>query len=275
MIHRRSGANNWIIRAHAHPDHHQILLVSKGGGTLRVDETEWHFEAPALLVIPALSVHAIEFRAGSDGFVITVSTDFLTAAIEGDEALGTAFSGRARCVYNELGKIQSLVDAFQAVAREFVWQAPGRRIAIKAHLQRILITLARLQSASAQEDGSLHRRDSEIVVRYRELVEREFRQQPDLSAVAKALGVTTARLNQACRSVTGKTALTVMHDRLMIEAKRALLYTGMTAAEIAWSMGFADPAYFNRFFSRRAGLSPGAFRASKGLGPNAATARAG
>jgi len=265
VIHRRSGLHNWIIRAHAHPDHHQILLVSKGGGVLRVDEDESALEAPALLVMPALSVHAIEFRAGSDGYVITVATDFLQSAIEGDEALGAAFSGRARCVYNQLGKTAGLLDAFQSVAREFVWSAPGRRIAIKAHLQRILIALARLQTEGAHDDGGLHRRDSDLVVRYRELIELEFRQQPSLAAIAKALGVTTARLNQACRAVTGKTALTVMHDRIMIEAKRTLLYTGMTAAEIAWSVGFSDPAYFNRFFSRRAGISPGAFRASKEL----------
>ena len=51
-------------------------------------------------------------------------------------------------------------------------------------------------------------------------------------------------------------------DVVVIEAKRNLLYTGMTVAEIAWSVGFADPAYFNRFFSRRTGGSPGAFRAA-------------
>jgi len=256
----RSGPHDWTIRAHAHPDHHQVLILSKGGGTIRVDESAWTFEAPALVVVPALAVHAIEFRPGSDGFVITVSSDFLQGAIEGDEDLAAAFSGRGRCVYNGVADAPALLETFQAIAHEFVWSAPGRRIAIKAHFQRILVALARLQSDVGHDDGSWHRRDTDIVVRYRELIERDFRQQPGLAAFARTLGVTTARLNLACRAVIGKTALTLMHDRIVIEAKRNLLYTGMTVSEIAWSVGFADPAYFNRFFSRRTGVAPGAFR---------------
>src|SRR6266702_3929526 len=81
----RSGPHDWTIRAHAHPDHHQILLMSQGGGTLRLDENTLTFEAPALFVVPALAVHAIEFHPNSDGFVITVSTSFLRAAAEEDD----------------------------------------------------------------------------------------------------------------------------------------------------------------------------------------------
>jgi len=258
----RSGPHDWTIRAHAHPDHHQVLVMSQGGGRLHLDEDVWSFDAPALLVVPALAVHAFEFHPDSDGFVITLSTDFLHTAIEGDEALATAFSRRARCVYNDIDTASGLLDAFQSIAREFVWSAPGRRTAIKAHFQRILVTLARLQGGDAPGDGQWHSRDTEIVVRYRELIERDFRRQPPLERFAGMLGVTSARLNLACRSVIGKTALTLLHDRIVIEAKRNLLYTGMTVAEIAWSVGFADPAYFNRFFSRRTGGSPGAFRAA-------------
>ena len=262
----RSGPHDWTIRAHAHPDHHQILLMSQGGGTLHLDENVLTFEAPALFVVPALAVHAIEFHPNSDGFVITVSTSFLQAAIEDDEDLAAAFARRSRYVYNDLDPASRFLDAFQSLAREFVWSAPGRRTAIKAHFQRILVGLARLQNDAASGDGHWHHRDTEIVARYRELIERDFRQQPPLAGFAALLGVTTARLNQACRAVIGKSALTLLHDRIVIEAKRSLLYTGMTVAEIAWSVGFSDPAYFNRFFSRRTGGSPGAFRSVTGRG---------
>jgi AraC family transcriptional activator of pobA len=267
----RSGPHDWTIRAHAHPDHHQILLMTQGGGTLRLDENVLPFEAPALFVVPALAVHAIEFHPNSDGFVITVSTNFLQAAIEDDEDLAAAFARRRHYVYNDIDPASGLSDAFQSIAREFVWSAPGRRTAIKAHFQRILVGLTRLQNDAASSGDHWHHRDTEIVVRYRELIERDFRQQPSLAGFAALLGVTTARLNQACRAIIGKTALTLLHDRILIEAKRSLLYTGMTVAEIAWSMGFADPAYFNRFFSRRAGVSPGVFRNARGLGPETTT----
>jgi AraC family transcriptional activator of pobA len=34
----------------------------------------------------------------------------------------------------------------------------------------------------------------------------------------------------------------------------------MSVSEIAYGLGFDDPAYFTRFFSQRTGISPRAFR---------------
>jgi AraC family transcriptional activator of pobA len=54
--------------------------------------------------------------------------------------------------------------------------------------------------------------------------------------------------------------LQVVHQRLLLEAKRNLIYTNMTVNQLAERLGFADPAYFSRFFRRLSGASPKAFR---------------
>ncbi|OEU97266.1 hypothetical protein AN217_04555 [Streptomyces qinglanensis] len=46
----------------------------------------------------------------------------------------------------------------------------------------------------------------------------------------------------------------------MLEAKRLLAGTAMTVRQVAHEVGFADPAYFCRFFRRETGASPGEFR---------------
>ena len=46
----------------------------------------------------------------------------------------------------------------------------------------------------------------------------------------------------------------------MEAARRDLVFTPTPIQAIAYSLGFSDPAYFNRFFRRHAGLTPGAFR---------------
>ena len=45
------------------------------------------------------------------------------------------------------------------------------------------------------------------------------------------------------------------------EARRDLVYTSMSISRISFRLGFADPAYFSRFFARRAGVSPSDYRA--------------
>ena len=73
--------------------------------------------------------------------------------------------------------------------------------------------------------------------------------------------MTPARLNAACKRAVGVTAGRVIRQRLLLEAKRSLIYTSMTANEIAYDLGFADPAYFSRFFRQHTGRTPSAFRA--------------
>ena len=46
----------------------------------------------------------------------------------------------------------------------------------------------------------------------------------------------------------------------MLEAKRGLIYTTLPVSKIGFDLGFNDPAYFSRFFTRRAGMSPAAYR---------------
>jgi AraC family transcriptional activator of pobA len=52
----------------------------------------------------------------------------------------------------------------------------------------------------------------------------------------------------------------LLSDKIISQAKRDLVFTISTAQEIAYGLGFADPAYFTRFFSREAGETPRQFR---------------
>ena len=108
--------------------------------------------------------------------------------------------------------------------------------------------------------GSHRNPRAALVARFREKVESHLRMGLSIAQYAKALSVTPARLRAACLEVTGKPPARVLEDRLLLEAKRNLTYTNMTVAETAYYLGFADPAYFSRFFSKHAGESPATFR---------------
>lgn len=77
---------------------------------------------------------------------------------------------------------------------------------------------------------------------------------------AAALGVSGEQLNRACRATGGRAPLRIVHDRLMAEAKRSLIFTAMSMQEIGFSLGFNDPAYFTRFFVQREGRAPSVYR---------------
>ncbi|MDD2867874.1 helix-turn-helix domain-containing protein [Neomegalonema sp.] len=260
-IRDRSGPNDWRIRPHAHPDHAQILLVREGGGALGAEDRRLVIPAPSVLAIPAGVVHQIDFDPGTDGYVATAALGFLRAASAEDPRLKAAAERPAVYPLEGMGlDIPAVIDSFDWLHHEFIWSAPGRRAAIMAQFMRILVILLRLSIARDHPPEAPPDRDHDLVLRYRALLERHFRQERALAFYAGALAVTPARLNGACKARAGKTASDLLHERLIVEAKRYLVYTESSVAQVAHLTGFEDPAYFNRFFARRVGVAPGAFR---------------
>jgi AraC family transcriptional activator of pobA len=82
-----------------------------------------------------------------------------------------------------------------------------------------------------------------------------------IDAYARRLGMTSPHLNRICREHLGDTALGIIHGRIILEAKRYLTFTTLSAKEVALALSFEDPAYFTRFFKQKTGLSPLGFRA--------------
>jgi len=103
-------------------------------------------------------------------------------------------------------------------------------------------------------------RGQELLARFTRLVGQDFRQQRSVEAYAMQLDISPANLNTLARRFAGHTALGLLHQRLLLEAKRELVYTSMTISQISDLLGFSEPAYFSRFFKRMTGQSPKDFR---------------
>lgn len=252
---------DWTIRPHRHTDLRHFLLVSDGGGLFRVDEAVRPFQAPAFIAVPVGVVHGFDFERETQGHVLTMSEGFVSDGLVGVREPELRAGLEVPLLHGlDPGDhaLPALCDAFTAVEREFLWSGVGRASAIAAHITLILVTVARLGLAGAAVGTGGP--DLRLVGRLRQLVEQHFRAHWAVETYADALGVTAGRLNTACRRVAGCSTLQLIHNRLLLEAKRNLIYTAMTMSEVGYHLGFEDPAYFSRFFTKREGMTPLAYR---------------
>jgi AraC family transcriptional activator of pobA len=257
----RSRLHDWEIRAHTHRDLHQLLVILGGSGSMRAENTSHAFAAPALLLVPAGVVHAFVFEKDTRGYVVTVAESALADLALREPAFRALFEGAmAVDLHNSALEAHELEEAVVRLQREFQWTAPAHAAATQARLITLLVCAVR---ATHQLHGTLKGTRgprAALVARFRQAVEANLRAGWELSRYAKSLGVTPARLRDACLEVTGRPPTHIVHERLILEAKRSLKYTNMTIAETAYDLGFSDPAYFSRFFSERVGVSPAEFR---------------
>ncbi|NJO22252.1 MAG: helix-turn-helix domain-containing protein [Sphingomonadales bacterium] len=259
----RAPLHGWEIRAHRHAHLSQAFLFTGGKGIHRIDDREGGFEAPWLMWIPADSVHGFSFLPGTEGLVVSVADDFLTTAIRHDPE-----AARLRAVADEafsgtMGLPEEidieLRPLFEGLLREACGSYLGSISASAALIKLLLVGVVRTRALSAINGHAAEARAS-LYRRYRKAVEARLREGWSVARYASELCVSTDRLHDACTEAAGKAPQQILHDRLMLEAKRNLIYTTMSVSEIACDLGFSDPAYFSRFFSGRAGMSPSVYR---------------
>jgi AraC family transcriptional activator of pobA len=257
----RSRLYEWRIRPHAHRDLHQILLIFTGGGEMQAETQRYTFQAPALLVAPAGVVHGFAFTPETEGFVVTLADTLLQDLAREETAFKRLFQApTCASLAADPTHTQELTDTVPKLRRELVWKAPASGAAAAARLTTVLVSAVRALHQPPETASDAGGARAGLVARFREKIESHLRMGLSIAQYAKALSVTPARLRAACLEVTGKPPARVLEDRLLLEAKRNLTYTNMTVAETAYYLGFSDPAYFSRFFSKNAGESPASFR---------------
>lgn len=253
----RTRPNNWNIRAHAHADLNHIFHISAGGGVMHVDDETIAFAAPCLLLVPSGRVHGFAYEVETVGSVLTIADSYLRDLTAREPAFASLFRAPRQTPLDARSRIAS---SLAELSRELVWTAPGGAAAAEAHLLTILVEALRRQVQDEAASPAVQGGHVTLVARFRELVEAHYREGLPMEAYARKLGVALPRLRAACMRVAGASPLRLVQDRLMLEAKRALLYSNMTIAEVGYHLGFEDPAYFSRFFAKAEGRSPKRYR---------------
>lgn len=254
----RGAMLDWTIPAHHHEGLHQWLWLGRGRAEVRLGQRPHTLVAPAVLMVAPGCVHELAYQPGSQGWQVTVPSMRLAQLLAGTPLLAARLAPSRTWDGAQLDGARTEA-LFAALAAEFNDAEPGRTDALQAHLLLLATHLLRCAGDTPMEDTRRALRDT-LVQRFRALVDLHLRRHQPLAFYAEELEVTADHLSRSCRAVTGMSALDLLHERLGLEARRLLAYTPATVADVARELGFDDPAYFSRFFARRVGCSPQAWR---------------
>ncbi|MDE2347863.1 MAG: helix-turn-helix domain-containing protein [Gammaproteobacteria bacterium] len=267
----RSRVYNWSIRAHRHRDLCQMFVVYRGEARIRIDDRLVHVRGPMVVIVPPGAVHSLSLDRDISGIVATFSTALGCGLLDSAPELAALLDEPAVvAVGGGLPEAAEVRRLGEIMLRESNRHARGREAALRGLLCALVANVLRLirdQDVPASRAGA---RNREIVARFRRGVERRFQLQRPLASYARDIGCTETALRRACRMVSGLSPLEMVHQRVLAEAQRLLRYTGTPIAQVAFKLGFDDPAYFSRFFAKRMRISPRAFRNRAGADPRGA-----
>ncbi len=264
-IQARSRRYGWEIDAHLHHGLYQVVWVGQGPAQVTLDGVRRGCHGPAAVIVPPGVAHAFQFSADTEGHVLTLSP---RSFVEGEpggtgDALQQLFlAPRIVDVPPDEPESERLERLFDELSAEF--HSPETAgTAVPQWLARAVIwRLARVCAREAQADQARARRHHALFTRFVLLVEAHHAEHWPVARYADRLGLSPARLNRLTRAETGRSALELVHDRLLREACRRLIYIAAPVANLALELGFEDASYFTRFFKRMTGTTPQRFRAA-------------
>jgi AraC family transcriptional activator of pobA len=98
------------------------------------------------------------------------------------------------------------------------------------------------------------------IIKFKQLIEENFMTEKSVSPYAEMLNINPSCLNELTKRTTGITAGELIRNRVIDESKKLLYSSSISGKEIAFQLGFDDPAYFSRFFRKYTGSTLKEFR---------------
>jgi AraC-like DNA-binding protein len=234
------------------------IVFLKKGGSIQVDFKTFNLKSDALFFINPQQPYNVS--KGSAGAMICYNRDFYCVEIHDREV---ACDG---ILYNNVYDLQmiflsaemskTMESIFKEINSEIETEDRTQEEMLRILLKGLIIRSTRIWKMSHQVSESTGDEDIEFVRKFSRFVEANFRTLHGVSDYAELLHITPKALNKRVHHYGKATPNEIIKNRIILEAKRLLLYTDHSVKEIAYQLGYEDPAYFNRLFTRTAGLSP-------------------
>ncbi|RFU48448.1 helix-turn-helix domain-containing protein [Paraburkholderia sp. DHOC27] len=251
----------WRTEPHAHPEYGQVIFVRSGRGVMNLEGSDVPFEGPCALLLPTECVHGLDYELDVDRWVVTIEVAYLTQVnAKLQEFIALWALPRVIPLSDSAEAGVEFGSLIKGLKREVESDAVGHVVGIEALLTSLLLMLVREARLDQTANEGASRNDVRLVDRFRKLIDEHYRENLQLQDYASMMAVSLVQLRAACASAAEQSPTKMIHARIITEAKRNLIFGDMSVEQIAFGLGFADAAYFTRFFRREVGQAPSQFR---------------
>lgn len=258
----RSDIDDCAPHVHAF---YEILWFQQGHGVHTVDFTDYEVKPGCIFFLAPGQIHHFDDREKYRGVSIKMCTDFMKDE-KGQDGLTLKYD-----IFHALDTppyyiiddstaitLERIVHDMEVEERES--KAFGNIDMLKSLLRMFLIIVLRHGHQASGTRLDALKPSRLLFLQFRQAVEANYRSLHAVQDYADKLHVAARTLNKCVNDCSGQSPLALINERIVLEAKRMVRYTGMMIKEIALELGFDDTSYFVKFFKRQTGYLPSDFR---------------
>jgi AraC family transcriptional regulator, transcriptional activator of pobA len=245
-------------RPHRH-NYYSVIWSLTATGKHMIDFKEYPILPHHIFFVSPGQVHQIVTDPDPTGYVILFTPDFLERNSIRYDFISNLRLFRKSDENPPLPLSELLIGRLKPFADEMLsaFHSPKDLYSetIGAWLKLFLIECNENCSLSSETNTQKIEVGKTIVKNFKAIVEKHFRKWHQVKDYADALNVTPNYLNEVIKSSVQISAKDFIQDRLLLEAKRMVIFTAKSGKEIGFELGFEDPSHFSKFFKTHAGQS--------------------
>ncbi len=241
-----------------------MLLIEKASGQHIVDFKAYDLFGHCLYFIYPGQVHQLIATSRPEGWIINFTQHFLLTHSISDRMINDVY------LFNKHGETPPLPvteehfnnyrDLIRQIKQYSQLDHHMKDDALGALLKLMLIQSNNHCSLQKEKNPQTLETGNQLLRQFKELIDRHYNEMHKVSDYAEKLAVTSDYLNKSVKALTGKSAKEFILDRILVEAKRVLLFTELSNKELSFQLGFDEPAHFSNFFKKYTKQSPLDFR---------------
>jgi len=241
-------------------DYYFFVLVRQGSSRHWIDMTPYTLKADTFYFTTPHQIQLKEEAEPLTGIIMAFTEEFL--AMEENSSLKqlpiiqNPYNGHELSLSpQDVIFVEDIMDKTYA---EYLSKNTWKQGMLTAYIKVLLIYLSRLYTEQYSNAELVPNRV--LLKKYLSKIEESYLNEHEVTAYADMLNISAGHLSEVVKEQSGKPAITHIHERLILEAKRLLFHTEQSIKEIAFQLGFEDASYFNRFFKRITNHTPVEYR---------------
>ncbi len=247
----------FIHKPHKH-DFYFCVLCTKGSGTHEIDFNTYDVTPGSVFTIAPGQAHTWKLSPDIEGYVFFHTGSFYDMHFTVERVKNYPFY----CSVNNSSLIllkNEQKDKVEFIFKEILQEDGHDHLMkyqkLRSLLSSLYIELSRAylpqKMTAAQNHGYLIK-----VRRLEELIDTYFKKMKSPGEYAGLMFMSEKHLNRICKDCLNKTVSELISDRIILEAKRLLLYADHSVAEVSAELGYFDHSYFSRMFKKKCGQTP-------------------
>jgi AraC-like DNA-binding protein len=254
----------FIEKPHGH-NFYLMLLITKGKGVHTIDFTEYEVYPGALFIVSPGQIHHWNLSKDVDGHILFFTKqyflhDFSTEKLTSFPFFNSTFS--LPVIKLNAHELKSIVMKYDLIHEEYKLRATNYKEMIRVYLYAMFIELSRVYVKNNHKSLAFSY-DLVQLNRYEALVDKYYKKHRPISCYSKKMNITDRQLSYLCKKTVNKTPLSILTDRIILEAKRLLIHSNLSVSSIGNELNYNNDSYFIRFFKKNTKLTPEQFRNSQ------------